>query len=226
VIVWADVVGVATRVLAILGAFALGAWLCGWLMDLLGRKWFKDEKLPAWARNLSRSAGGLLFGLVAYLSIWAVGGGSGWFPGTSNVPGGKDATTSKDRDPKGPKDTKEKAKEKDDGKKELPPATPSTTLRVEVLGDDPLTKLAKGGKIDRERRYRVRGVAGLLTLEELKKRVVDQQQSKSPLKKVVIVKYLDSPTGLPVAELEQFLRDLPRPIVPDVTDDASNAPLD
>lgn len=224
-IVWADVAGIATRILAILGAFALGAWLCGWLMDLIGRKWFKDEKLPGWARNLSRAVGGLLFGLVAYLSIWAVGGGTGWFPGGSAPPGAKDSTTHKDRDPK---DTKAKAKEKDDGKKELPPDTPSTTLRVEVLGDGPLTKLASGGKIDRERRYRARGVAGLLTLEELKKRVLDQQRSQSPLERVEVVEYLDSPTGLPGSDLRDFLRELskPQPIKIDNIRPGSNAPLD
>lgn len=195
----------AVNVLAILGAFALGGWLTGALMNWLAGGYFENKRLPGWAAWLSRTLGGALFAFIAYLATFGgggagLGGTGGWYGGSyppnSAADGGKE---------------KEAGQKKDDTKKVEPPAeVPGDALRVEVLGDAPLKKLG-GGTFDPERRYLVKGKP--LTLAEVRERVGTLRQGKGGLGKVEIVLYLDSPNRdrPQVAELIRYLSDL-RPV--------------
>lgn len=201
------VIDFLVRSLAIVGAFAVGAWLTHAVWNRIARKWYKDQKLPDGVAWLARVLGGTVFAIIAY---WAVHGGGGpglggtggWFGGS-----GPYQPSAKDMEP-----TKEKEKGKDTGKqdKKEPPATVGTdTIRVEVLGDAPLEKLG-GGKFDRERRYQIKGVPGMRTLDEVKQRIAAMRSSKPGLRVVEIVLYLDSPNRdrPQVAELVAYVSDL------------------
>ncbi|NBO93827.1 MAG: hypothetical protein EBV06_16190, partial [Planctomycetia bacterium] len=60
------VVETIVRVLAILGAFALGGWGTGLILGRVSDRYYKKHKLPGWASWLARTCGGSLAAFVTY----------------------------------------------------------------------------------------------------------------------------------------------------------------
>lgn len=107
-------------------------------------------------------------------------------------------------------------------------AAPGEALRIEVLGDGPLRKIAKGGAFDRASRYRVEGVKKLLTLAEVKEHVRRLQKGKPPLKRVEAIVYRDSPAPAlpPVKDLTDWLEGLGAGIKSATQEIKKDAPVD
>ncbi|MGL4552856.1 MAG: hypothetical protein ACRC33_16895 [Gemmataceae bacterium] len=215
------------RWLAIIGAFALGAALTQWLWHRLAHKWFKDQKLPPWTAWLSRLCGGTIFAVLVY---WiAFGGGGAGLGGTGGFFGGSyPSVADSGKQPAKDKDQGKAPEPKEKEKKEPPAAVGSDTIRIEVLGDAPLRKLAGGDKFDRERRYQVKGVPGVQTLDEVKQRLSAMKAGTPPLKRVEVVLYLDSPNRdrPQIAELLAYIRDIDPAIKPDFYEPGRRAPVD
>jgi hypothetical protein len=176
-------IDVLVRCLAVAGAAALGGVVLGLLTQLIVKA-TTTRKLPPWPLNTVRVLGEVASGWL--VALWLFGGGGpgiggmgGWGIGSGTGRGEGDKTQA----------------EKDKGGKGAGPGEVSAdeSLRVEVLGDPDLGRIAGAG-FDPRRPYRVEGTEKLLTLEEVKKAVKDRQQQSPPLRRLVLVLYLDSPT--------------------------------
>jgi hypothetical protein len=176
------------RVLAVLGAAAVGAFGTGGAIKLLGRLTFTRNKLPNWVMHGMRSLGAIVLGWLAVL--WMFGGGFGGFGGPGGPGVGAGFGLGKGNVVAQPQPEKEKATEPGPG-----PAPAAETVQVEVLGPDALKRLAgkKGGEA--ERRYRVDAGNGprLMTLDELKNFLRERLQATPRLRQVSLVLYADSP---------------------------------
>jgi hypothetical protein len=202
------------RIMAFVGVTVAGAFLLGWGVQLLARLAF-NQQLPRWPLWGVRGLGAVLFGMLAW--AWLFGTGGGWGAGGDGFAlfGGR----GKGPDKEGRKkedDRKEKDRDRDKGK-DRSKATdrddvpvPSDTLRVEVLGDDALRKIAGNKGFDAAQRYRVSGEGGLHTLDETRKAVLRRRARTPPLRRLEIVVYTDSPSreGAQVTDLESWARDL------------------
>src|SRR5262249_5943389 len=89
------------------------------------------------------------------------------------------------------KDEKAKEKGKDTGIKDSPPP-PEATLRIEVLGEPDLKRIA-GSKFDPKKIYRVAGRKELLTLDEVKKLIRERREAKPGLGHLEVILYKNSP---------------------------------
>jgi hypothetical protein len=217
---WADVSHLPVKVLATIGGFAVGGFLGGWVFALMAKAAF-NQKVPNGLAWIIRLVSG---GIFAWF-VWITLAGSGPFGGLGdslfgNGPGGN--TTTKDKDTKSDKDGKDDKKtdpgvppkEKDPKNKietDGPGIGVGETLRVEVLGNGPLEKLAGERKMNLEKRYRIADAPTTLrTFEEIKKLILERRSQTPPLKKLDVVIYLDSPdrASSPVKGLVDWAQDL------------------
>jgi hypothetical protein len=245
------------KVLALVGGTFLGALLIGLLVQLVAKSAFK-QTVPPWPLRIVRIFGGVLCGWLVYL--WLFGGGGGGLGGPGGGwggGGGADSKNKKDADSKNKAKEKDKEKEKDKDIGKTPPPTrrtptartrprrkekdkdigktppPEETLRIEVLGDEPLKKIAKSETPDSRKRYRIQGESKLYTFEEVRKRIKERRSGTPPLRRLVVVVYLDSPARdrPQVRDLEDWARDLePDPqrgkLKVDFSAPDENAPID
>src|SRR5688572_10259603 len=72
---WAMGSDVPVKVLAIAGAFALGALAVGWLVQLAAGAF--GQKVPPVALGVVRAVAGAGFGVLAYFWLFGAGGGFG-----------------------------------------------------------------------------------------------------------------------------------------------------
>jgi hypothetical protein len=193
------------RIMAFIGMTVAGAFLLGWGAQMLSRMTF-NQKVPPWPLWGVRVLGAVLFGMLAW--VWLFGGGGTGLGGGGgyNLFGGKGKVAKDDKDAKD--EDKGKGKGKKEGVGEVP--VPGDTLRVEVLGDEALRKVAGGKGFDAARRYRVAAEGGLRTLDEVQKLVLKRRGQTTPLRRLEVVIYLDSPARdrPQVAELVGWARDL------------------
>jgi hypothetical protein len=201
------------KVLAVVGGAALGAMFIGWLAQVLAKLSFA-QKIPPWPLRILRVLGGGATGLLVYCFVFGGGGGiggpGGWFGGgqggSADKPG-KSVASSKDG--KGDEKSKEtKSKEKAEEKRTE--SQPAETLRVEVLGNETLMKLARSQTFDTNKRYRIEGSSTLYTLEDVRNLILQKRKDKPPLRRLVVVVYRDSPAPdrPQVVELTDWARDL------------------
>ncbi len=178
------------RVLAVIGAAALGGFGAGLLLQVSARL-LAAQKVPRPILQFVRVLGAITLGLVvAFLLFrsagpggWGGPGGSGGLFGSGSKDGGEPADQS-------PKDTPP-PKDKSD--------TEGATLPIEVLGDKP----------DPERRfYRFQGDKQLRTLAQVSEYLSARQKEQPPLANVDIVLYINSPDRdkAIVKDLEELLR--------------------
>jgi hypothetical protein len=182
-------VDVLVRCLAVAGAAAVGGVLVGLLAQLIVKA-TTTRKLPPWPRNTIRVLGAVASGWLVALWLFGgggpgIGGSGGWGFGSGSGRGEGDKQLA-EKDNAG--------KEKGSQGKDNTPVPADESLRVEVLGDPALMRLA-GGNFDPARCYRVAGADGgkLLTLAEVKEAIKRRQQQSPPLRRLVVVLYTDSP---------------------------------
>jgi len=184
------------KALAVVGGAALGAMFIGWLAQVLAKLSFA-QKIPPWPLRILRVLGGGATGLLVYWFVFGGGGGiggpGGWFGGgqggSSDKPG---KSVARSREDKGSEKSKEnKSKEKAEEKRTE--SEPAEILRVEVLGNETLMKIARSQTIDSNKRYRIEGSSTLYTLEEVKNLILQKRKDKPPLRRLVVVVYRDSP---------------------------------
>jgi hypothetical protein len=214
---WAAASDLPVHLLAVIGAFTVGGFLGGWGVALAAKLAF-NQKLPNWLSWAMR----LLCGLVAGWLVWmwlfgpggGGGGGGGWWPGGTGTSGEKDKGSDKTGKPDKTPDpiTPPKDKEPDNtGKPDGPGIGSGEAIRVEVLGNGPLEKLSRGGKMDPEKRYRIADASTTLrTFAEIKKLILERRSQTPPLRKLDVVIYLDSPdqASSPVKGLVEWARDI------------------
>jgi hypothetical protein len=187
------------KVLAVLGGAAVGAFAVGALVRLISRLTTRQQ-LPPWLMFVLRFLGAVVVGWL--VALWLFGGG-GLLPGGAGGLGFGSGSGGEQKQPAPPSTspTADKAK----------PADPAETLRVEILGDPALKRLAGGGRFDADRRYRVEvnGSVRLLSFERVQDLVRNRMAQKPPLKRIDLVLYGDSPAhDLPVVkDLENWAKD-------------------
>jgi hypothetical protein len=180
-------VDVLVRCLAVAGAAALGGVLIGLLSQLIVKA-TTTRKLPPWPLNTIRVLGAVASGWLVALWLFGgggpgIGGSGGWGFGSGTGRGeGDKKLAEKDKGGQGQDNTS--------------PVRPDESLRVEVLGDPDLGRIARGGNFDPARCYRLQGAdkGNLLTLDEVKKAIKQRQKQATPLRRLVLVLYNDSPT--------------------------------
>jgi hypothetical protein len=196
------------RVLAVLGAAALGAFGVGGLIKLVARLTMSRQKLPNWLVQFTRGLGAVVLGWLA--ALWMFGGGLGGFGGGGGMGLMGGAGNGDGNAAVAPKETA-KPKISEPGPE---PVAAAESLKVEVLGAEAIRRLGGGKGGDPERRYHVDTGNGprLLTLAELKDYLRTRQQSQRQLRQVNLVLYRDSPERrtAAVADLKRWIEeDLP-----------------
>jgi hypothetical protein len=181
-------VDVLVRCLAVAGAAAVGGVLVGLLTQLIVKA-TTTKKLPPWPLNTVRLLGAVASGWLVALWLFGgggpgIGGSGGWGFGSGSGRGEGDKHSAE----------KDKGGKDKGGTDSTKPVPADESLRVEVLGDPALMRIA-GGNFDPARCYRVAGADGgkLLTLAEVKEAVRRRQQQAPPLRRLVLVLYTDSP---------------------------------
>jgi hypothetical protein len=184
-------VDVLVRCLAVAGAAAVGGVLLGLLCQLIVKA-TTTRKLPPWPLNTIRILGAVASGWLVALWLFGgggpgIGGAGGWGFGSGSGRGEGD----------------KKVAEKDQGGQEKGGQARDNTqvpagesLRVEVLGDPDLRRIAGGGNFDPARCYRTQGEGkgDLQTLDEVKNVIRQRRKQARPLRRLVLVLYNDSPT--------------------------------
>jgi hypothetical protein len=190
-------IGGVEKVLAIAGGAALGALLVGLLTQLLCRV-VTTRKVPRGLLFVIRLLGAVVCGWL--VALWVFGGGGGGIGG----PGGSGFGAGAGKGAQ--QATAEAEKNRAEGKR---PDDSSAALRVEVLGDAALRRTAAGKPVDPDRRYRVEGRDGLLTLSEVEQ-FIEQQRTKAGLRRLDVILYNDSPApNVPyVSRLVEWARNL------------------
>jgi hypothetical protein len=226
------------HVLAVVGGFAAGGAGVGWLVQLFARLAF-HQAVPRWPLWAVRTLGGVAAGWIVYLCLFGGGTGPGGPGGIfgflrgGNQPSKdaqKDAKDAKAKTPDQPTPKVEPPKPRAADKDQKAPGQ-GETLRVEVLGEDTVAALAKKGATRGEGHYRVRGQAGLLTLQQAQQLLRERRAGKPPLHTLVIVVYRDSPAADThwVKDLQDYAGGLgskDEPLRVDVSLPDSNAPVD
>jgi hypothetical protein len=171
--------------LAVAGGFFVGSLLTVLLAVLLVRTVTRQRLPRAVLAGL-----GLLGGVTAaWLVWWLVGDwyGPGRGPGPGGGTGGNGVAVQNEKGQPAKGD-------------EARAVSPSESVRVEVLGDPALQRIAGGSRFDPERSYRVETGDGsrLMTLAEVKDFILRRTKQEPPLRQVTLVFYDDSPAqGLP-----------------------------
>ena len=173
------------RGLAVIGAAALGGFGAGLIVQLAARL-TTTRHAPRSIVRLMRILGAITCGLLVAFALFHAGGPGG---GGSGSGGGKDAgqgeypvNVGKDVPPAPPKGI----------------ANPAAELRIVVV---------RGS--DDGRHYRIEGQGEPRTLEEVRALIAQRREQKSPLEKLEIVLYEDSPdqnTRI-VQQLEELAKD-------------------
>ncbi|GEM_PF-2979015 len=168
---------VVVKALAVIGSGAGGGLGLGLLARLLLHT-MTLRKPPRWSVQVVRLLGGLICAWLA--ALWVFSGGGSGIGGEEGLGFGGGAGQANDAKPA------ETSKEKS-----IPPQTPDTTLRIEVLGRDALSE----SDFRAERWYRLETAEGprLLTFAEIKDVIQKRQQGPPLLRRLEIVLYKDSP---------------------------------
>jgi hypothetical protein len=170
------------------------------------------RKVPRGLLFVIRLLGAVVCGWL--VALWVFGGGGGGLGGPGGWGFGAGAG-------KGTQQAAGEAeKNTDTGQK---PQESSAALRVEVLGDAALRRVAAGNPVDPNRRYRVEGREGLLTLPEAEQ-LIRQRRMNADLRRLDVILYNDSPArDVPyVRELVKWAEDLPLSV--DITERDEDAP--
>ena len=198
---WAIDRNLPVNILAVIGAFTLGGFLGGWALSLTAKFAF-NQKVPHWLAWTMRLLTGLVAGWLAWIWLFGAGGGGVGGSGFGLGGGGNGKDRAADKSAKDGKDAKPpdpevipKTKDPDPKEKKDGPGIGSgETIRVEVLGNGPLEKLAGGGKVNYMKRYRLdTPTTTLRTFEEIKKLIVQRRAQNPPLRQLVVIIYSDSP---------------------------------
>jgi hypothetical protein len=186
------------RVLAIIGGAAVGAFLTGFLTQVIVRG-YTGKHVPRWIVWTLRIVGGLAIGWLVYLLVFSQGTSlfGGFGGGGTGKDSGKDRGHETSPAVTAPKDAPlvDKDRPKDDASS---PSDKSTVLTIEVLGDAPLRQMVSSGRLsslDPDRCYRLAGddPTKLLTLKEVKGLIEVRLKHDPPLKRLELVLYKDSP---------------------------------
>ncbi len=181
------------RLLAIIGGAAVGAFLTGFITQAIVRG-YTGQKVPTWVVWTLRILGGVTLGWLVYLLVYGHGGGLfGGLGGGNGKDGGTGGPHETSPAVTAPKDVRPNEKDGSVGSPDK-----GNVLRIEVLGDEPLKKMAEAGKIksaDPERCYRVADddPANLRTLKEVEKLIRERLDKEPPLKRIELILYKDSP---------------------------------
>jgi hypothetical protein len=198
--------GALLKVLAVAGGAIVAGFLAGVFAQALFRS-LTTRKAPQILVRVSQGGGGLISAWLLFLLLFGLGGSGMGGPGGWGLGGwGLGHNNEKSRSDGENKDKKE-------SKEAVPPLARGEELAVEVLGKDTLLEVQKGDSFDPERRYRIREgkTTQLLTLDGVKQ-LLEQRLStgQSPLRRVRIVLYLDSPAEgtVWVTDLRRYVADL------------------
>jgi hypothetical protein len=191
------------KILAVLGGVLVGGGLAGFLTGLMVRV-TTTKPMPLWPKRVVRVTGGIIGGwIVASLFGW--GGGGGFWPFGGGGPGGNGGPGT------GPAPTSVPATPATSAKPPPPTAITTENLRIEVLGPEPLAKIA-GGTPDLKRCYRIETPQGkrLMTLEEVKDLLVQQVKREPPLRQITVIVYKDTSASnkAVVTDLTEWAADL------------------
>jgi hypothetical protein len=189
----------AEKVLAVIGGGVGSGLALGLLVQLLLRA-MTVRKPPRWSVMVVRLLGGIICGWLVALWLFGgggpgIGGAGGW--GLGSGPGKGQGEKAVENGNKG----RDGNKNGDDGK-----TPPGPTLRIEVLGDKPLSDRG----IPKERRYRLDGEQGRpMTFDQVKDAILKRRQDQPSLRHLEIVLYQDSPAEdkLLVSQLKAWAKD-------------------
>ena len=187
------------KVLAVLGGAAVGAFAVGALVRLISRLTTRQQ-LPPWLMFVLRFLGAVVVGWL--VALWLFGGGG---PGIGGQGGTSSGSGSGGEQKQPPPPTTGPTADK------VKPADAAETLRVEILGDPALKRLAGSGHFDAEHRYRLKTDGGprRMTLAEVKDFVLRRLDQPPPLRRIILVLYNDSPASdrALVTDLENWAKD-------------------
>ena len=190
--------GGVEKVLAVAGGAALGALLLGFLTQLLCRA-LTTRKVPRGLLFVIRLLGAVVCGWL--VALWVFGGGGGGLGGPGGSGLGAGAGKGTQQAANDAEKNRGAGRKSDDS---------SAALRVEVLGDAALKRVAAGKPMDPNRCYRVEGREGLLTLPEVEQ-FIEQRRTSAGLRRLDVILYNDSPDpNVPyVSRLVEWARNLP-----------------
>ncbi len=193
-----DVQMLVIKGLAVAGGAAVGYFLGGWFLWLVGRLFF-FRKVPPRAVGTVRLLSMIALGMLVYLWVFGnstaggLGGGGGWWPFGGKAGQGDNAGTASTTEPvqKPPEErTEEPAKALEQGR----------TLQIRMLGGD---------RVIEQRFYQVEGQASALNWLALRKLLEQQASEEPPLKGIEIVLFKDSVDrdNPAVTQVENWARD-------------------
>lgn len=176
------------RLLAVIGAFALGMAAFGWGLRFASTFFFR-QKIPGWAHWTTRTMGGVTLGWLAWL--WLFGGGGAGVGGTGGMGVGTGPGSPQEPVAYKSKQDPNQAISKSNGKEKS--GLETVVFRVEVLGDSTLKAKARADTFEPTRRYRIPGQNQLLTLEEIRQRIRQALADQQPPQRLEVILYRDSP---------------------------------
>jgi hypothetical protein len=192
----------AMRGLAVAGGAAVGGFGTGALTQFVTRMTVA-RPLPKPAVNILRIVGAIAAGCLVWMWVFGSGGPGFGFGGGGFGLGGHETGAGGTGRGLNLESTKETSYINGTDSSAGP-----DVLRIEVLGDRPE---------ERSHFYRIDdgGSRARLTLDELRGRIRDRQAQAPPLKRIVIVLYLDSPDKdkMQVRELQELALDLKLPAI-------------
>lgn len=175
--------------LAIAGGAALGAFVCGLIVQLLCRS-TTGKKLPPFPLLTVRVLGGLVAGFVTGMFVLN-GGGNGLWPFGGFNGSGDHAGQTADNNPKSaPDQTNAPPPTATQPDKENTPPTHENTMRVEVLTRQMLDQLDQSQVVKEGRYYRLPDSAdpkALHTKDEVETAIKQRLQKQPPLKHLAII---------------------------------------
>jgi hypothetical protein len=187
--------------LAIIGGGVVGGLLVGWLVRMLVLM-FTTRQLPKALHWIFRLLGAILVGWLTWLYVFG-GGGTGL-----GGPGGSGTGTDSSRPVDDIKD-----KKPTDSKDSVPGVTEKgEQLTIEVLGNPDLARLKPSATVDPDHCYRfAEGDGKLLTLDEVKRIILDRQPKTPPLRRIILTLYRDTPAPQQkrVSALKDWTEQLP-----------------
>jgi hypothetical protein len=179
------------RTVAVIAAAIIGAFASGAVVKIVAGLTMPRKKIPLGVSLFVRVTGAVALGWLA-ATMFGTGHGGFWPFGRGPGPRGEnEGGSTANSTAVSPKDQ--------DGKNvsrpEQAPVAASDSLQIEVLSPAAAKKLLGASKsIEHDRIYRVDVGNGpeVFTLEELKSILIRRQKSDQPLRRVILVSYLDS----------------------------------